>query len=56
VSVTLPGNLRGTLRWPSGGYALSAFDAQGPVGPVSASLDNDDVVVPLTPGTTAVRV
>ncbi len=52
VEVTLPGNTRGTLRWPLGGRAATDYTADGPDGPVPVDLDGDTLVVALAPGTT----
>lgn len=52
VSVTLPGNTRGTLRWPRAGYRLANFTVDAPGPEVRPVLDGDSVVVPLSAGTT----
>jgi alpha-L-rhamnosidase len=55
VSVDLPGNVVGTLRWPLAGYALADFEIAAPDGPpVAGVIDGDNVVVPLRPGRTTV--
>ena len=55
VSVDLPGNVTGTLRWPLAGYALGDFEIEAPDGPpVMGQIQDDNVVVPLRPGRTTV--
>ncbi|MEU0090764.1 family 78 glycoside hydrolase catalytic domain [Kribbella sp. NPDC006257] len=54
ISVTLPGNTQGILRWPHAGHPLKAFTVDAPSGPLPRpNLDGDTVVVHLSPGATS---
>jgi alpha-L-rhamnosidase len=55
VSVSLPGNVTGTLRWPLSGYRLGDFRIDAPDGPrIDGQTDGKALVVPLRPGRTTV--
>ncbi|MDF7666102.1 family 78 glycoside hydrolase catalytic domain [Bifidobacterium sp. ESL0745] len=59
LTVTVPGNTRGTLRWPLSGHTLQDVAVtypDGHDGDSSASVDSDTIVVPLSAGTTTVVV
>lgn len=55
VSVSLPGNVTGILRWPLAGHRLGDFTIDAPAGPrVTSRIDGDELAVPLRPGRTTV--
>jgi alpha-L-rhamnosidase len=55
VSVTLPGNCSGTLKWPLGGHHPQDFDVTTPRSDAAAArVEKDRLITPLTPGTTTV--
>lgn len=57
ISVTLPGNCSGTLRWPLNGHRATDFAVSAPRrDATSALVEADRLIVPLDPGTTVVTL
>ena len=57
ISVTLPGNCSGTLKWPLSGHHPKDFDIATPKSNAAAArVERDRLIIPLDPGTTAVTL